>query len=180
MERSSSYINGLDGGAAAGEPAAEVAQAPPFQPRRPTLTRRQLRIRGLVVAAPIWAAVVVAAWLIPSPTGVGTHSQLGLPPCEFLARTGWPCPSCGLTTSLAAMAHGKVLSAWRAHPFGIVLFAGCVAVGVAGAAEALAGRSVLHLLRPGVWWAWTTVIGVVAGWGLRILLGVADGTLPMR
>ena len=47
-------------------------------------------------------------------------------------------------------------------------------------AEALTGRDFLRLLRPGVWWAWAAVIGLVAGWGLKVLLGVADGTLPLR
>jgi len=181
MVMSSSYIDSPRSGAAASETAAGRPGArPPAQQLPLAIGRRQVRIRGLAVAPGLWAALAVAAWLSPNPTGVGTHDQLGLPACGFLAQTGWPCPSCGLTTSLAAMAHGKFLLAWRAQPFGIVLFFACAAVAIAATAEALTGRSFLQLLRPGVWWVWAGVIALLAGWGLKVLIGVSNGTLPMR
>lgn len=66
--------------------------------------------------------VGVSAGLTPSAAGVGTHMQLGLPACGFLARTGWPCPSCGLTTSFALAARGRFADAAFVQPFGFVLF----------------------------------------------------------
>ncbi len=66
--------------------------------------------------------VGLSAWLRPDPHGFGTHRQLGLPPCEFGAITGIPCPGCGLTTSFAHMAHGQVLSGFGAHLMGPSLF----------------------------------------------------------
>ncbi len=68
------------------------------------------------------AALAVARCLHPSATGVGTHVQLGLPPCRFLAITGIPCPSCGLTTSFAFAAHLEFGRAFIASPFGLLLF----------------------------------------------------------
>src|SRR6516225_4174378 len=64
----------------------------------------------------------IARWLTPSPAGVGTHERLGLPPCLFLKFTGWPCPSCGLTTSFAHAARFHFVRAAIAQPFGLVAF----------------------------------------------------------
>lgn len=72
------------------------------------------------------AVLVVARFLPPSPRGVGTHQQLGLPPCYFLKLTGLPCPSCGLTTSFAHAAKWHFYEALLAQPFG--LFAFCLTV----------------------------------------------------
>jgi hypothetical protein len=66
--------------------------------------------------------VITAAALTPSPSGHGTHTQLGLPPCGFLVFTGYPCPGCGLTTAFAHMVRLQLIGAWHANPFGIVLF----------------------------------------------------------
>ena len=56
------------------------------------------------------------------PAGHGTHVQLGLPPCFFLQLTGYPCPSCGLTTSFAHAAHFHFAEALATQPFGLLLF----------------------------------------------------------
>lgn len=69
--------------------------------------------------------LIVARLLQPSSRGVGTHEQLGLPPCAFLHFTGIPCPSCGLTTSFAHAAHLRFYEAFIAQPFGLILF--CIA-----------------------------------------------------
>lgn len=63
-----------------------------------------------------------SCYLTPSANGYGTHEQLGLPPCGFLMITGYPCPSCGLTTSFAHFAHGHILASLSAQPFGTFLF----------------------------------------------------------
>ena len=53
---------------------------------------------------------------------LGTHTQLGLPPCGFLSLTSLPCPACGLTTAFAHLARLELTSAVRAHPLGVPLF----------------------------------------------------------
>jgi hypothetical protein len=66
--------------------------------------------------------IILSVELIPSDDGFGTHCQLGLPACGFLTVTGYPCPSCGLTTSFSHFVRGDWLDAIRTQPFGFVLF----------------------------------------------------------
>lgn len=67
--------------------------------------------------------MVVARVLKPSPDGIGTHEQLGLPACIFHKFTGIPCPSCGLTTSFAYFAHFDFKASFLTQPFGFLLAA---------------------------------------------------------
>lgn len=77
--------------------------------------------------AALWTGVIVlaggllmaAARLHPSITGIGTHTQLGLPPCIFLRLTGLPCPSCGLTTSFSHAVRLQFRDAFLVQPFGL-------------------------------------------------------------
>jgi len=140
----------------------------------------RIRLRGLLVMAPCWMMLIVAWTLKPYACGYGTAEQLGLPACSFLARTGWPCPTCGLTTSIAAAARGRVSAAWRAHPFGPVLLVAVAALAAAGTIDLLAGKDVIGRLRPRLWWALVAVAGLLGGWGLKLAIGIADGTLPLR
>ncbi|MEP7270019.1 MAG: DUF2752 domain-containing protein [Acidobacteriota bacterium] len=79
------------------------------------------------------AILVTARLLEPSPSGVGTHQQLGLPPCVFLKLTGLPCPSCGLTTSFAHAARFEFGAALSTQPFGFLLFVAiCLSIPLAG------------------------------------------------
>lgn len=73
------------------------------------------------------AVALVAASLTPDPAGHGTHMQLGMPPCGFLASTGLPCPGCGLTTCFAHMVRLEISPALRANVFGVPLFGTMIA-----------------------------------------------------
>jgi Protein of unknown function (DUF2752). len=81
------------------------------------------RSTWLLVPLLFLATAIVAFVLHPDPAGIGTHRQLGLPACWMRALTGWPCPSCGLTTSFAQLANGNLRLAFAAHPLGPPLFA---------------------------------------------------------
>jgi len=73
------------------------------------------------------ALLLLGRWLTPSKSGQGTHQQLGLPPCPFLALTGIPCPSCGMTTSFSHAAHLQLVESFVVHPFGLLFFIMCLA-----------------------------------------------------
>jgi hypothetical protein len=66
--------------------------------------------------------LAIARRVAPDASGLGTHVQLGLPACGFLASTGLPCPSCGLTTAFAHMVRLNPWDAARVHPVGVPLF----------------------------------------------------------
>ncbi len=106
----------------AGRPAGNASHAPQVLS---VLTGR-VRFAVAAVALGLVALFAVAAWLNPygsdgRPRGLGTHTQLGLPECNFLRLTGLPCPSCGMTTSFALLMHGDVAASLGANPVGTLL-----------------------------------------------------------
>lgn len=85
------------------------------------LTRTDITVAiGMLVSS--CTVLAVAAWLHPAASGYGTHTQLGLPPCNFLRLTHHPCPSCGLTTCFAWAIRLQFRKAFMANPFGILAF----------------------------------------------------------
>src|SRR4051794_25230633 len=81
------------------------------------------RAVALLVSAACLAVLLTAAWLTPDHAGHSTHTQLGMNDCQFLARTGLPCPSCGMTTSFALFVRGRILQSFYVQPMGTVLAA---------------------------------------------------------
>lgn len=78
------------------------------------------------VAVALVGVFAVAAWLEPydeqgRPRTMSTHTQLGVPDCNFLVLTGKPCPSCGMTTSFALLVRGDVGASLRANWVGTLL-----------------------------------------------------------
>ncbi len=83
------------------------------------------KLSGQLMFFGIWLfTTIVAAVLHPDPSGHGTHTQLGLPPCPSVLLFDRPCPGCGLTTSLTAFVHGDWAFAFHAHPFGPFMYVG--------------------------------------------------------
>ncbi len=76
------------------------------------------RIFAAILAAAALSVLITAALIRPDPSGTGTHRQLGLPECGWLAVTGYPCPTCGMTTSFAAATHAQPIASIKAQPFG--------------------------------------------------------------
>jgi hypothetical protein len=91
--------------------------------RAAPLSRPITRLLWAAAGTAAAAVLLVARWLTPDPSGMGTHVQLGLPPCGFFYLTRLPCPTCGLTTSFAHMARLQVTLAFDAHWLGPPLFA---------------------------------------------------------
>jgi hypothetical protein len=81
-----------------------------------------VRATSAVLAVGIGTVFVLAALLVPNPTGHGTHLQLGLGTCTFLAFSGQPCPMCGATTTFTLMAHLQPVAAIVNQPFAAFLF----------------------------------------------------------
>lgn len=130
------------------------------------------RVAGGAILAGCVSLFAVASRLEPMTSGIGTHEQLGLPPCGMAVLWGVPCPTCGMTTAFAYAARGRWASSFHAQPAGLA-----VAVGIAGIA-AIAMRTLATGRTHRVNWyrlAPARVgIGVVsvllAGWAYKIIV----------
>ncbi|MFW5875524.1 MAG: DUF2752 domain-containing protein [Myxococcota bacterium] len=131
------------------------------------------RVVWLVMLVGGTAVIATATVLSPDASGMGTHTQLGMPPCGFLVMFGAPCPGCGLTTSFAHMVRFELGGAFRANPFGILLFVTTVlgmlvaAVGVVRdwpvirTLDRLHFEKVLVVLGVGAFGVWLARLGIL-------------------
>ncbi len=129
----------------------------------------RVRVLGLLVSAPAWVVLGIAAWLSPSPDGFGTHRQLGLAGCAVMTLSGWPCPMCGMTTTFALMAEGRVPEALHNQPFGVLLYVLTFVSAIIGMVDVLTGRGLLQTVAQALYpWerpvAAGLVIGLFGGW----------------
>ena len=65
--------------------------------------------------------LVTARILSPASEGLGTHQQLGLPPCTSIVLFDAPCPACGMTTSWALLTRGQILESVNVNVGGAML-----------------------------------------------------------
>lgn len=80
-----------------------------------------LRIVTLLAGIGVLTLLVTARQLEPNATGIGTHQQLGLPPCTSVALWGIRCPACGMTTSWAWATRGNLWQSAEANIGGLML-----------------------------------------------------------
>lgn len=80
-----------------------------------------VRAVALLLAVGPASALIVASRLIPDSRGLGTHQQLGLPPCSMRMLFGIRCPGCGMTTSWAYFTQGEWLASAQANVAGFLL-----------------------------------------------------------
>src|SRR5213595_2275277 len=98
--------------------AVPIIYSPRLGPAKVSIWGRLLAIS---IGLGCLAVLVTAAILEPNHSGVGTHEHLGLASCQFLDRTGLPCPSCGMTTSFAWFVRGNIAASLYVQPMGAVL-----------------------------------------------------------
>jgi hypothetical protein len=151
-----------------------VSVAEPANAQR--LRRLRMSLGGVV--AGLVLVFGVAIWLNPydsagRPLRLATHQQLGLPPCTFYALTGWPCPSCGMTTSFALLVRGDVVNSLKANAVGTLLALAGLALIPWGLASVACGR-----LLAGARLAWLApralilfVVLMTCRWCLVLVLG---------
>jgi hypothetical protein len=74
-------------------------------------TGRQRWIAGLITAGVV--ILFGSLWLLQQ-----LHFDFGLlfGPCGMKQRTGFPCPTCGMTTSVLAFSRGDLLTAFYVQP----------------------------------------------------------------
>lgn len=128
------------------------------------------------------ALLSVAGWLRPDPSGFGTHKQLGFPACTSVALTGYPCPTCGMTTAFAHTVRGQLGSAFMAQPAGMLLAMGTIGAGVVSVFTLITGqRPTINWYRVSPSWVVLLFVSVILlGWFFKIVTGRSSGVIPVR
>lgn len=149
------------------DPASEWP-APPHADHIVVWQRLMLFFAGAVLVS----LLITAACLPPHPQGMGTHQQLGLPPCSFVLWFGSRCPACGMTTSWAHLMRGQVLQSAQTNTGGLIL--GLFTLGLSPwmIVSAVRGRWWIGVLEPHWILAGGGLVFIVtaAQWLWRILL----------
>jgi hypothetical protein len=128
-------------------------------PRQSVRLGGPTRVLLAALGVGLFVLLAVAGVLDPSPSGFGTHRQLGLPPCTFTALFGMRCPSCGMTTSWAHLVRGNVIAAVQSNLGGTLL----------GISALLAAPWLFVSAVRGRWWVFAPeqrvgiTVGVVIG-----------------
>ena len=112
----------------------------------PPRCRPTARLLAAAVTVAALALLTVAACLHPDAAGLGTHQQLNLPPCGFYERTGYPCPTCGMTTSFALTVRGRLIQAFATQPAGTTAALAVMIVAAIAGYVAATGRSIEKLI----------------------------------
>jgi hypothetical protein len=137
----------------------------------------KVRVSLVLMAVAIIGVFALARWLDPydadgMPRRFGTHRQLGMPTCTFLAFTKMPCPSCGMTTSFSLLFHGDIGNSLRVN-FAGTLMAALFAVAIPWSlASAVMGRLLgIRSVERTVTWFVVGLIGLlVARWLIVVLI----------
>ena len=131
------------------------------------------RLVAVATGGALIALLVTAARLAPSSAGLGTHQQLGLPPCTVLDWFGIRCPSCGMTTSWAHMVRGHVLAAMQVNAGGTLLALAAAICGPWLVLSGVRGRWLVGRPAEGLVLATglTIIVVTLVQWTVRLSLG---------
>ncbi|MCG3179048.1 MAG: hypothetical protein BIFFINMI_01379 [Phycisphaerae bacterium] len=139
----------------------------------PARARGGERLAAAAVAGLAWSLLLIAWALTPRSAGLGTHEELGLPPCHIQQVSGYPCPSCGMTTAFAAFVHGHVAAALSAQVMGTALAAACLLAGLGAGLTAVSGLSLAPItarLFYGRTWFRVLLALLLGSWALKAAL----------
>ena len=143
-------------------------------------------LRARAIAALVFSGSVcllaVAMWLEPARAGVGTHQQLGMPPCSLIMLAGYPCPTCGMTTAFAHTVRGNLWAAFSAQPAGLAVALATVLVASVSLGVLVSGKVwAINFYRvTPLWLTLTIVLIILGGWLYKLAAGLITGTLPVH
>ena len=100
----------------------------------------KLQCTGVIVGVGCLGILMVAWHLAPSWLPLGSETQLSLPGCALQERTGYPCPTCGMTRAWGQAVRGNFVEAFRANIAGAILAVGCGLGAVGGLGTAIGGK----------------------------------------
>ena len=119
----------------------------------------------------VLALLGTASALHPAHEGFGTHEQLGLPGCVWMATFDAPCPTCGMTTAFSFAAHGSYWHSFLVQPFGAVLAVGAAVTFWFALHTAVTGSRALPMVLRivGSKGVWLGLGGLLAGWVYKLI-----------
>lgn len=123
----------------------------------------------------------VALWVEPDSSGLGTHRQLGFPACTSITLTGYPCPTCGMTTAFSHTVRGQLPSAFMAQPAGLLLALMTILIGVLSLLTITTGQiATINWYRLSPTWVVLLFLAVILlAWLFKIMTGRTTGVLPI-
>ncbi len=129
-----------------------------------------VRVSAVVVAMLPLAALAITSRLQPDSRGLGTHQQLGLPPCSMRVMLGIRCPGCGMTTSWAYFTQGRLRASAETNLAGFLLAWFAIGVAWLAARTALTG-SIPSIRTQQIGTSAALAIGAVAvvQWVIRLV-----------
>lgn len=116
----------------------------------------------------LWGAVALAL-LLASP--LAAEFAPGLPDCFFKSTFGLPCPTCGGTRALVALARLDAASAFRSNPLVAAGSVSFVLGGLAAGFLAVLGRGIREPARYPAWLRVSLAVLVALNWAWLL----ADG-----
>jgi hypothetical protein len=128
------------------------------------------RLVALLVAAGCLTLIVIGFALVPCERGMGTHSQLGLPPCWWIMSMDMPCPTCGMTTAFSHAAHGHLWQSFITQPMGCVVALATgmtlwISLYIVGTGSCVAERLTRHW---SMWHTWLLCAAVLVAWVYKV------------
>lgn len=147
-------------------------------PLQPSLSR----CKALLVLIGCVVLISIAVWVSPDRTGLGSHQQLGLPRCNMVMITGYPCPTCGMTTAFSYSVRGRLISAIQAHPAGFLLAILTMMTAIVSVRVICTGK--VWVVN---WYRISPAIVIVAaiavillGWIFKLVMGIMNGSYPVH
>lgn len=128
-----------------------------------------VRVSLIAISLVILAGFAGANRLEPDASGLGTHRQLGLAACPTLARSGRPCPTCGMTTAVAQLAKGSMAKAWNTQPAAVFIAVSAAGAAIWAAASAWRGQVIGFASGDAAlaWWAGGSFVIALTSWAIR-------------
>ena len=142
--------------------------AEPVDRGRPLMKRRLI---AAIIALVTGAVLFTAWWLTPDAGGNGTHTQLGLPECNWIVFLDMPCPTCGYTTSFSHAANGDFVESFLNQPAAALLAVATAIIFLAALVVLLTGAPLGGVLVR-YWtarWTWVLIGLILVAWAYKML-----------
>jgi Protein of unknown function (DUF2752) len=115
------------------------------------------------------ASILAGVGLVALPDAVPASARWTGAACLLGGLTGLPCPGCGITTSLLALARGHAHASWSANPAGLGVAALLIGQAVVASLAMRRGVPTTGSLACLSWLDRIAIGGLLAAWAARLI-----------